>query len=128
MPLSDNQKERLRQILLRDYQHESHRIDRLQSGSFGQTRTDTLGELSAYDQHPADTASEYYERERDQAAALEGKRQLRDIERALTELAHKDYGSCVVCGKEIDFSRLLLVPTAVMCRGCAARYGHKRNM
>ena len=127
MPLKDEQKQRLRKRLQRDYRREKKRVKSLRD-NFNRTRTQAIGELSAYDQHPADTASEYYERERDQASLHEANQQLQDIQKALIELGREDYGYCVTCGREIHFSRLLLVPSTIMCRECAERSGRQRNI
>ena len=40
------------------------------------------------------------------------------IEGALHRIATKEYGTCRVCNKEIEFSRLEADPTATRCASC----------
>jgi RNA polymerase-binding transcription factor len=44
--------------------------------------------------------------------------ELRDIAAARGRLASGAYGTCVDCGAEIEFPRLLAYPTAKRCLGC----------
>ena len=65
-----------------------------------------VGEISVYDNHPADTGTELYEREKDIAL------------NELFEEEHKnitEYGKCIVCGKDIPFERLEAVPFTEYC-------------
>ena len=70
------------------------------------------GDLTHYDQHPADQASEMFEREKDLAIleALEG--DLAEIEAALQRLDDGTYGVDEVTGEPIDPERLDALPTA----------------
>ncbi len=71
------------------------------------------GELSSYDNHPADTATELYIRERDQAVDDHARDQLEKIDEALAAMENGTYGICKESGKEIPFDRLKAVPTAL---------------
>ncbi|MDL2030192.1 yteA family sporulation protein [Bacillus subtilis] len=73
---------------------------------------DSWGELSAYDNHPGDQATELYEREKDIALDLHEREHLRDIEHSLKAIENGTYGMCEVSGKEIPFERLEALPTA----------------
>ncbi len=70
------------------------------------------GELSQYDNHPADSGTELYEREKD--IALDGhlKEELSDIEYSLNQMENGTYGICEVTGQEIPLERLEALPTA----------------
>lgn len=90
-----------------------------QNDHFGLTRSDAhdaVGELSSYDNHPGDTATETYEREKDLALNEHAKQELHEIEEALQAIAHSTYGTCKVCGADIPFERLQAVPTTLYCR------------
>jgi DnaK suppressor protein len=82
-------------------------------GEIGDTpETDQLGELSAYDQHPADQGSETFEREKD-LSILEGlETELAEIEAALQRVDEGTYGIDEVTGEPIDPARLDAFPTA----------------
>lgn len=60
-----------------------------------------------------------------QQMALEGARrrqqQLLKIEGALRRIESGDYGSCFVCGEEIDVRRLSVDPTNTRCMECVEK-------
>ncbi|KAB7666826.1 TraR/DksA C4-type zinc finger protein [Bacillus sp. B1-b2] len=74
---------------------------------------ESVGELSAYDNHPADLATELYEREKDFALEKHEQTELDSINAALTAIEEGTYGICQVSGKEIPFERLEAIPTAL---------------
>jgi RNA polymerase-binding transcription factor DksA len=69
-------------------------------------------ELSDYDQHPADTATETFERERDLGLLEDLEAELSDIQDALGRIDNGTYGIDEVTGEPIDPARLEAVPTA----------------
>ncbi len=71
-----------------------------------------LSELSDYDQHPADTASETFEREKDLSILESLESELAEIEAALRRIDEGTYGLDEVTGEPIDPKRLEAVPTA----------------
>jgi DnaK suppressor protein len=73
---------------------------------------DALGEISFADQHPADVASETFEREKDVSILENVDEQLRDVEGALKRLDEGSYGRCEICGKDIGDERLRARPEA----------------
>jgi YteA family regulatory protein len=78
-------------------------------------------ELSTYDDHPADLASETFEREKD--LALEGNIQdlLDKVNTALEKIEDGTYGLCDSCGIEINTNRLEALPWASLCLNCQDR-------
>ncbi|MEW4021975.1 TraR/DksA C4-type zinc finger protein [Bacillus sp. YAF8] len=70
------------------------------------------GELSSYDNHPGDQATELYEREKDLALLDHEREHLRDIDYSLRQIENGTYGICEVSGKEIPYDRLEALPTA----------------
>ena len=77
-----------------------------------QVETEQVGELSSYDQHPADLGSETFEREKD-LSILEGlETELAEVEAALRRLAEGTYGIDEVTGERIDPERLEAIPEA----------------
>jgi RNA polymerase-binding transcription factor DksA len=81
----------------------------------GNSERDALGELSFADQHPADVASETFEREKDVSILENVDEQLRDVEGALKRLDDGTYGRCEICGKDIGDERLRARPEARYC-------------
>jgi RNA polymerase-binding transcription factor DksA len=81
----------------------------------GNSERDTLGEISFADQHPADVASETFEREKDVSILENVDEQLRDVQGALKRLDDGTYGRCEICGKDIGDERLRARPEARYC-------------
>ena len=77
---------------------------------------ESMGELSSYDNHPADEGSELYEREKDIALNEHTDLQLRNINKALEAMENGSYGKCEVCGKEIAYERLEALPNTTYCK------------
>lgn len=77
-----------------------------------------LTELSLYDNHPSDTASEVYDKER--GLALKGNEIniLNKINDALNRVEDGTYGKCQECGKDINEERLEFIPYAEYCVKC----------
>lgn len=76
---------------------------------------DSVGELSGYDNHPADLGTEIYERGKDIALNEQSETSLTEIEAALKRMDEGTYGICIECGREIPYERLQAVPTAQYC-------------
>ncbi|MFD1019276.1 TraR/DksA C4-type zinc finger protein [Thalassobacillus hwangdonensis] len=105
---------RLRKQLKERKQEIEHELN--QNDGYGFNRgfaSDTSsGELSQYDNHPADSGTELYEREKDLALRGHLKEELSDIEYSLKQMDAGTYGICEVTGDEIPMSRLKALPTA----------------
>jgi YteA family regulatory protein len=109
-----NPYDELKQQLL-EIKHESEqRLD--QFDSFGLdipfAASTSSGELSQYDNHPADTSTALYEREKDLALRRQLEEELRDVNQALQKMEEGTYGICEVTGEPIPIERLHAIPTA----------------
>jgi len=72
-------------------------------------------------QHPADLASELFDRSKD-LSILEGiTASLSDVEHAIQRIEGGTYGFCEACGRPIGESRLEALPAARFCRDDQAR-------
>lgn len=76
---------------------------------------DASGELSHADQHPADAASDAFEREKEFALLEQVDADLAAVDRALERLSNGAYGRCDACGHAIGDERLAAVPAARFC-------------
>ncbi|MFC0558680.1 TraR/DksA C4-type zinc finger protein [Halalkalibacter alkalisediminis] len=72
----------------------------------------STGELSQYDNHPADAATDLYEREKDFALLEQLEREHEEIEHALEKFNQGTFGICEVTGKTIPYERLEASPAA----------------
>jgi len=77
--------------------------------------TESTGELSSFDQHPGDTATETVEREQDDSVRIHAIAELAEVDAALERLAAGEYGTCAVCGAAILPDRLELLPQTRFC-------------
>lgn len=73
------------------------------------------GELSSYDNHPADLGTETFEKSRDMAIDETLSGQLEEVNSALERIEEGQYGSCDICEAPIPFERLQAVPTTTRC-------------
>jgi len=72
-------------------------------------------ELSHFDQHPADTATELSDTDREVALLEAADDQRQQIREALARIDAGTYGVCVDCGKPIAEARLSVRPEAARC-------------
>src|SRR5690625_1880400 len=95
---------------------QSEMIDQVQD-RFGliESQTDAVGELSSYDNHPGDMATELYERGKDIALNEHAETELAEINEALHAIDEGTYGICRVCSMDIPLERLKANPTADTC-------------
>jgi len=83
--------------------------------------TESLSELSTYDNHPGDLGTELFERGKDLAFKSRSEQELMKINSALHAIDEGTYGLCSVCGSAIPFERLLAVPYTAYCTEHAKR-------
>jgi RNA polymerase-binding transcription factor DksA len=76
---------------------------------------DSSAELSHADQHPADAASDAFEREKEFSILEQVEAELIAVDRALGRLDDGTYGRCDACGESIADERLATVPAARFC-------------
>jgi DnaK suppressor protein len=111
--------DRFRERLLEERRRVLAAIDNLHVENPGSLEDET-GELvsGSADQHPADTATETFEREL--AVTLEDNSEsvLGAIERSLARIEEGTYGICVNCSKPIPPERLEALPYAELCIDC----------
>ncbi|WP_215142856.1 TraR/DksA C4-type zinc finger protein [Exiguobacterium qingdaonense] len=106
--LTEKQIETFKQRLLKEKAKTEGYMDRREE-------TYDEGELSHYDNHPADSGEELFLRERDQALNELDEEFLSDVDKALLAIQNGTYGKCEVCGKDIELDRLEVIPEATLC-------------
>lgn len=77
---------------------------------------ESVGELSIYDNHPADMGTELAEREKDYALEEHSASELHKVKAALQAMEEGTYGKCKVCGNDILFERLEVIPATLYCK------------
>jgi RNA polymerase-binding transcription factor DksA len=81
-------------------------------GEFGSDESDDISELADYDQHPADTGTETFEREKDLSILEQLENELAELQAALERVDAGTYGIDEETGEPIDDARLDAFPTA----------------
>ena len=103
-------------------QQEQKRLRRLIAGiektGLNMSQRESIGELSLYDNHPADIGSEVFERSKDLALKNDAELKLKAIEDALSKMDSGRYGYCDECNAAISIQRLEAVPYTTMCQRC----------
>lgn len=79
---------------------------------------DIAGELSAYDQHPADYGSQLFEREKDLGLLENIENRIELVNQALDKIKTEAYGRCEMCHSQISEKRLQAIPYAALCLDC----------
>ena len=105
-----------------DLDHFRHRLERMRSETQGEidrwhdevVTTNDQGDFGASN-HPADEATQTFDRERNMAVEAELQRELEQIDHALARVADGSYGVCEVGGEEIPVERLEARPAATLC-------------
>ncbi len=82
------------------------------------SETESSHALSAYDNHPADLATDTFHRELDVGLTVGLNRHLAEVHRAQEKMDEGSYGICDRCGAPISEARLEAMPEAALCLRC----------
>jgi YteA family regulatory protein len=85
-----------------------------------------ISELSMYDNHPSDIATETFDQERGLALKEHEMTIIKKIEDSLANIDEGSYGVCKSCGKEIPEERLEFIPYAEFCVSCQDKANEMR--
>lgn len=113
--LNEKQLSKLKKILLEE-KHTllKNHVSNEESQERGSLR-DSVEELSTVDNHPADLATELYEREKDLSLKVHEEDELAKINAALEKMENGTYGICEVCKEPIAYDRLVAIPYTAFC-------------
>ena len=121
MALTPTEKKKLKQLLQDELGRLQKELADIQERSSRAMDVEIVSEVSGYDDHPADLASETFEREKDQAMVEALEATISRVELAMEKLKLGTYGICDGCGKKITQKRLDAVPYATLCVECQSR-------
>lgn len=105
--------------LLEDKKQTLDTLDIEENNGLHSSLQDYYSELSVYDNHPADIASETFEMEMKFNLEESEKRHLKDVNDAIEKIENGTYGMCETCGKSIDIDRLEVIPYTAICAECS---------
>jgi RNA polymerase-binding transcription factor DksA len=86
-----------------------------ETGIGSESETDSISELSSLDQHQGDIGTETFEREKDFSLLEQLEAEIGDLDAALRKIDEGTYGTCEICGKEIEAERLEAMPGTRTC-------------
>lgn len=101
--LKDSQIQTLKQELVQQQKQLQEHLHQDLDNLHHTNERDNSGELSLYDNHPADMGTELYEREKDFAIDDHAKLELNKIQHALEAISEGSYGTCKECGGDIPY-------------------------
>lgn len=116
--MNQNKNEIYRQMLKKELGELKSTALAFEERGIHENMNDVTGELSAYDQHPADYGSQIFEREKDIGLLENIENQIKLVEKALDRLKDGLYGTCEKCDQTIDEERLKALPYATLCISC----------
>jgi len=90
------------------------------------SNSEMASEISTYDNHPSDSATELFDIEKGLALRANEMSIIKKIQAALESIENNTYGKCKSCGKDIIEERLEFIPYAENCVGCENTIGHKK--
>jgi RNA polymerase-binding protein DksA len=109
---------------------ESHLLEKkeLEADYLHNSQKNESGDLSAYSLHPADMATDTYEKEKNISILSNLSNTIATINEALYRIEQGSYGICEECKKEISVARLDAMPTACLCIECRSKKdSNKKN-
>lgn len=110
--------ERFKLKLLNEKKDTIKALERMNENESNDSFQEYFGELSVYDNHPADIATETFQMEMNFNLKNNEKLYLQEIDDALKRIEDGTYGKCDRCGKNILEARLEIMPTTKNCIGC----------
>lgn len=114
--LTKDQLNNLKDTLINEKETLQSQIDQnVEEGYLEGSQREATGELSSYDNHPADSGTELFERTKNLAIDEHHEDQMAKVENALKAIEDGTYGKCAECGKEIPFERLEAIPYTLYC-------------
>jgi YteA family regulatory protein len=113
--ITNEQKQELKQLLLEQKSNLTKRLKSSHNFGLASSLRESTGDLSYYDNHPADTATELFEQGKDLALNENTEAHLREVSEALTNIDSKQYGLCAHCNQPIPFARLQVIPETRYC-------------
>lgn len=99
-------------------------INQMKQNGVINSNSEMASELSFYDNHPSDGASELFDKEKGLALKKNEILIVKKIEDALKSIENNTYGKCKSCGRDITYERLEFIPYAENCVSCQKSIGN----
>lgn len=109
---------RYRESLLKLKERIAEDVKHISEDALKKSQKDAAGDISGYTLHPADVATDAYDREFSLSLASNDRTVLVQIDDALKRIEEGTYGTCEQCKKAIAKIRLKALPFARCCLKC----------
>jgi YteA family regulatory protein len=114
----DKNTEVLKQLLFKQKEDIEKTINNMKNHKIAEQDVDSPTELSNYDNHPAEIATELFQFELNNALKVHEEHLLQEINDALDKINNGKYGKCELCNKKISYERLEALPYSRLCINC----------
>ena len=126
--LNNNKLEHYKKLLLEEKEKSLRTLELKEKNEQNGSMQDYLNELSMYDNHPADIATETFQAEMNMNLKTDEELHLEKINQALKMIKNGTYGKCITCGKNISEDRLEALPSSIKCIECKKKSGPTDDM
>lgn len=116
--MNRNDIEHYRRLLEKQLESTDYTLDIMKENNTAEQDMNSPAELSNYDNHPAEIASELFQVEMNTALKVHEENILQQIKSALGRIEDGSFGQCVRCGTSIPPERLEIMPYTEMCIQC----------
>ncbi len=116
--MNSNDIEHYRKLLEKQLESVDYTLDVMKENNTAEQDMNSPAELSNYDNHPAEIASELFQVEMNTALKVHEESILQQIKSALARIGDGSFGQCIRCGEVIPPERLEVMPYAQMCIRC----------
>ncbi|MBC2582948.1 TraR/DksA C4-type zinc finger protein [Clostridium sp. DJ247] len=124
--MSKEKLEYFRRKLKQERRRVSELINQMEENETINSNSAMSRELSFYDNHPADSATEIFDKERGMAFKENELSIIKKIDDALEGIDKGQYGKCKMCGSDIVEERLEFIPYAQFCVDCQSELNDSR--
>lgn len=105
-------------LLIKEQKRVYKLLNQMKENQVINSNAEMANELSSYDNHPGDLATELFDKEKGLALKKNEISILNKIDKALKRIDTGEYGNCSACKKEIPEERLKFLPYADYCVDC----------
>lgn len=116
--MKEKRKQYYKEKLFKEKKRVESLIDKIKEFELIKSDSELSSELSLYDNHPADTGQQFYDKAKGAALQKNEIEILNAIDDSLDDIKHGRYGICRACGKQIPDERLEVIPYAKYCIEC----------
>lgn len=107
-----------KKILIEEKKQVNDLMELLNRNGVVNSNSEMASEISFYDNHPSDLATELFDKEKGLAIKANEISTMKDIDDSLKNIENKSYGKCKRCGNDIPEERLNFLPYTNYCVEC----------